>query len=635
MGMSAKGMEIASYFLRDRIYSDKVLAVVREYICNAVDEHRKHKVDSPVVVKLIQDKTDGKWYWSVRDVAMGLDDNGVRNIFGMYFESTKSGDNDSIGGFGIGSKAGMSYSDTFYITTWNNGTKTEYICTLGAGSKGVPVGEIYDISTEPTTETGVEIRIEVNANDVSKFFETTRRFVEGFTDDVGLEFYSKDYNNNTDANSPITPLKPLLTVDLGNGFKLSKYEKVPHGHYHNTNSTLIRMGGVIYTARNFYNFNREISAEGYHTLDVPIGKLTIPISRENIEDTPANTKVYEDIQVVLRALQEEDRKKLTVPKFGTVLDDGTRGGYYGHKVASEWFNYQGSKIYPDTYNLINYISRSNYTTIPRSSNGKHIVYLIPNIKNRSGWHERLKLGLSGTTGYVGHYSTINDNDFQALIAKDGQGSLDLSDVVFICVKALKLPPLPKNPGGPQTQYLVYRQGYRQGSFTTEELDEFVIKTHGFKVDLDSDWWTSVKTIEELQRRTITTVKNCGTHQPIFTANSEKFVAAMHEMGWLNPNSPEYTDSIKRINEEMVKNERVRTAEPNLRNSYFDTDFHPNIIKAVKRNHDNIERLKRVRDEILKEDSTRARILRKLTRLGSYDGARKISRGDLRKILSLK
>jgi hypothetical protein len=154
MGMSAKGMDIASYFLRDKIYSDKALACIREYICNAVDEHTKHDIQSPVDV-LIKPDDDNNPMWSVRDYAKGLSEDGVRNIFGMYFESTKSGTNDMIGGFGIGSKSAHCYTDTFYVRSWFEGVCTLYACVLGGGSKGVPVGEIYKIDEQPTSESGI------------------------------------------------------------------------------------------------------------------------------------------------------------------------------------------------------------------------------------------------------------------------------------------------------------------------------------------------------------------------------------------------------------------------------------------------------------------------------------------------
>ena len=48
MGMDAAGADMATFYLRDKIYSDKILAVVREYVCNALDEHKKHNISVPV-----------------------------------------------------------------------------------------------------------------------------------------------------------------------------------------------------------------------------------------------------------------------------------------------------------------------------------------------------------------------------------------------------------------------------------------------------------------------------------------------------------------------------------------------------------------------------------------------------------
>ena len=84
MGMDAKGMDMATYFFRDKIYSDKIMAVVREYVCNAIDEHKKFGIDKPVEYGI----KDGKFF--VRDFANGLSEDGVRKIFGMYFRSAPS-----------------------------------------------------------------------------------------------------------------------------------------------------------------------------------------------------------------------------------------------------------------------------------------------------------------------------------------------------------------------------------------------------------------------------------------------------------------------------------------------------------------------------------------------------------------
>lgn len=635
MGMSAKGMDIASYFLRDKIYSDKILAVIREYLCNAVDEHRKYNITEPVKVTLEKD-SNGDLYWSVRDFAKGLSDHGIRNIFGMYFESTKGGDNDSIGGFGIGSKAGLCYSDSFYITSYHDGLKTSYVCSLGAGQKGVPVGEIYDVSNDLTTETGIEIKIPVQYYDSSTFHIKTKKIVEDFTSDVNIE-YTNYHNNNSTDGTPITyvPSTPTRTVDLPGGYKLSQY--IPNENNAGTYVN-IRMGGIVYSGRPLYNFGgSELGQLGRHVVDVPIGKLTLPISREAIETTPANDKVIDEIRIEINKLIDLDRAKLVKPTIGKLIDDSSTSSdgyssysYTGPHLDGELFTYKGRTAFPDSYRLKECIRRSTYTTIPRDAKGNHTVYLIPDIKNPSGWIERLKIGLEGMSGYSGHMMATNTKRLQELIAS---GDVDCSDTIFIDVKALKLPALPKKDKS-DVVYLVYRNGYRQGAYTPDRLEKHIAVKYG-SVDLDSPWWETVESIQELNHRTILATKTGGYGIPYFTANSAKIADAMYDLGWLSPENQEYKDAVARINAEEDARNRILSAEPQLRQLYFDTDFLPHIIAAVIKSSDKLEKLAKMKKAILAEDSPRGRILRKINSLGGYSGDRRINRDDLRKILSLK
>ena len=170
MGMDAAGADMATFYLRDKIYSDKILAVIREYVCNALDEHKKHNVSVPVDFGVRHSSEDSAMYeFFVRDYAKGLSEHDIRNVFGMYFRSTKSGSNNQIGGFGVGSKSGHCYTDTFYIKSHFNGVCTMYVCALGGGSTGVPVGQILKVSESDTLETGLEISLQIQNKDVVSF----------------------------------------------------------------------------------------------------------------------------------------------------------------------------------------------------------------------------------------------------------------------------------------------------------------------------------------------------------------------------------------------------------------------------------------------------------------------------------
>jgi len=168
IGMSQAGASIASYFLRDKIYTNKELAVVREYVANAIDEHRKHKINKKVLVTLPTEDQRSPIF-KVRDYAKGLSDENVRNIFGMYFESTKRDDNSQIGGFGIGSKAGHAYTDTFYVTSWFEGVKRSYSFIID-GDTSMGEGKIMLLSESKSNEpSGIEVSVPVRSEDVSKF----------------------------------------------------------------------------------------------------------------------------------------------------------------------------------------------------------------------------------------------------------------------------------------------------------------------------------------------------------------------------------------------------------------------------------------------------------------------------------
>lgn len=123
-GISAANIAKATYFLRDKIYSDKHKATVTEILCNAVDEHRKYGIKKPVLVFLSFNEL------VIRDYAKGLSDDDVMRVYFQYFESTKSSDNDGIGGFGIGAKAPSSYADNYSVVSYFGGKKTTFISSI-------------------------------------------------------------------------------------------------------------------------------------------------------------------------------------------------------------------------------------------------------------------------------------------------------------------------------------------------------------------------------------------------------------------------------------------------------------------------------------------------------------------------
>ncbi len=162
-GISLRDSAHIMTILRDTLYSDKILAVLREYSANAWDSHRTSgKADVPIRVHLptIDDAT-----LSIQDFGRGLSKEEVFTVYTQYGASTKRDNDLAVGMLGIGSKSGFAYSDTFTITSCFAGVKSVYSATLDASDKGI----VSLIAEEPCDTTGITIEIPVQTKDFEAF----------------------------------------------------------------------------------------------------------------------------------------------------------------------------------------------------------------------------------------------------------------------------------------------------------------------------------------------------------------------------------------------------------------------------------------------------------------------------------
>ena len=99
-GIKESGLPHIFNVLRNQLYSDKILAVIREYSCNAVDAHVEvGDADKPIEVTLPNPLS---LEFKVRDYGRGLNEREIGEIYAMYGESTKRGTNEQIGQLGLG-----------------------------------------------------------------------------------------------------------------------------------------------------------------------------------------------------------------------------------------------------------------------------------------------------------------------------------------------------------------------------------------------------------------------------------------------------------------------------------------------------------------------------------------------------
>ena len=156
---SAKAFEILS-----GMYSDAPGAIVREIAANAWDAHKAAGcADKPFNVQ-VPNSLDPRFV--VRDYGNSMAHEFVMQRLNTYFDSTKNDSNEEIGGFGLGIKSPLCYTNSFMIVTFRDGVRRVYAYQVG--EKGLP--EINLMAETPTTEPdGTEISIPVKADDYAAF----------------------------------------------------------------------------------------------------------------------------------------------------------------------------------------------------------------------------------------------------------------------------------------------------------------------------------------------------------------------------------------------------------------------------------------------------------------------------------
>ena len=163
-GIKASGLHHILGILRNQLYSDKILAVVREYSCNAHDAHiQAGCAERPIEVTL---PTRLSPIFKCRDFGDALSQQDIQEVYAFYGESTKRNTNDQIGMLGIGSKAAFAYGDNYVINSFLDGKKHIYNAFIDPSQ----IGQISKIGEEDTDEeNGIEIVVPVNDSDCAEF----------------------------------------------------------------------------------------------------------------------------------------------------------------------------------------------------------------------------------------------------------------------------------------------------------------------------------------------------------------------------------------------------------------------------------------------------------------------------------
>lgn len=293
--------------LSDGLYEHKIAAIVRELSCNAYDAHVENgNQDEPFKVVLPNNLHP---YFEIEDYGIGLDDEGVREVYTSYFTSTKNDSNDAIGAFGLGSKTPFSYTTSFTIRARKNGMERLYTAYIGAD--GAPcVNMVMEKATEETS--GVKIAVPVKEHDFFQF-KHEASFILSF-------FKTQPIVNDPNFSVAVPDVISELDED---GMVTRQIDYTGSSLY--TGKIYAVMGGVCYKLDEFWIRN-EVASQYLNSIVLgsaysssratlfikfDIGELEVAASRETLSlDEETKVKVIDRIRSRVQKLKEKDQQKI-------------------------------------------------------------------------------------------------------------------------------------------------------------------------------------------------------------------------------------------------------------------------------------------------------------------------------------
>lgn len=242
-------------------YARKEGAIVRELGSNARDAHRSAGVKRPIKMGFDYDD-NGNYFFYVKDFGCGMDYNFIYDTYMDYGESTKTGSNDEIGMYGIGSKSPFTLFEQYYIISNVDGIKYQYL--FFKSDDMIPDFEQLD-KRETDDLNGTEVRMFIS--DIKKgesFYKFS--FITAFKRE--LMYFPEILFSNTEEDNELINYK---IYEFDNFYIRSDYD----------GQTNISNDGVCYPINNEI---LKLSKQLPIGLKFKTGDLRIQPSREVIRD---------------------------------------------------------------------------------------------------------------------------------------------------------------------------------------------------------------------------------------------------------------------------------------------------------------------------------------------------------------
>lgn len=275
-GIKQSGLPYIFNILRNQLYSNKPLAVLREVSCNAQDANIEAKSKRPFEVKL-PTKLDPTL--TIRDFGNGLSSDDIKNLYCFYGESTKRESNSAIGYYGIGKFAPFSYGDNFVLVSYHKGVKTTYNAFIDE----TKIGKIVKLKEEKSSEpSGVLISVPIKEEDTETFLSTAQELFKYFKNKPLIKGARKEDLSEVYDRTP---------VFKGNGWAYYK-----NSNYSHESVAIMGVGYPIETSDVQFKEDcdeQNICSQGFE-VEFDLGELDITASRENLEYTEKTKKAIRE-----------------------------------------------------------------------------------------------------------------------------------------------------------------------------------------------------------------------------------------------------------------------------------------------------------------------------------------------------
>lgn len=252
------------------LYSDPMLAVIREYSTNALDSHLAAGNPQPIVVNLPNDLNPS---FEVTDHGVGLSVDDIVNVYSKYGYSTKRDNDVEAGMLGLGCKSALTYTDQFTVTAVKDGVRA--LAVVSRAEDGT--GTIRIVDTSSTVEkNGVTISVPVS--DIREFNNTARDFYRFWSPGTVL----------VDGEEPAL-----------DGIRVSDDLTIAEG----LNSSYVVMGNIAYPVEQYkVNLAESLPYRMRVVIRVPMGAVNFTPSREALNYTALTYGTLRKLKDEVRAL---------------------------------------------------------------------------------------------------------------------------------------------------------------------------------------------------------------------------------------------------------------------------------------------------------------------------------------------